>query len=339
MIFRSSVLLIIFLLIMSYISFENAEKLFSEDAKERFGYSWKESERIKDAICKRLQLNCSDQKVTNIIMPPETLAEYTEGIVYKDVEYGFQEEQKLNIIIPLSIRAREKLPVFVFIHGGTWMAGTKDSIIYSQFAKEIIKNRCIFVTINYRLYPKVRFPEILDDPAKALTWVFENISLYGGDPNQIILSGHSAGAHLASLLISKNSPLPKEVYLSVKKAFLFSGPYDLPEYDASFDIKYKEVVKGVFLYLFGGRNNLQNISPVYVAQKTHIDYLLVVGEKDEVTPPEQSEKYYQALKDKKNKVDLFILPNTGHGGTVFYLNSDFGFKTQLPVVARKFLEK
>ena len=86
MILQSSTLLIIFLLIMSYISFENAENLFSEDVKERFAYSWKESERIKDAICNHLQLNCSDQKVTNIIMPPETLAEYTEGIVYKDVD-------------------------------------------------------------------------------------------------------------------------------------------------------------------------------------------------------------------------------------------------------------
>ncbi|HHF09106.1 MAG TPA: hypothetical protein ENL28_00660, partial [Candidatus Atribacteria bacterium] len=56
---------------------------------------------------------------------------------------------------------------------------------------------------------------------------------------------------------------------------------------------------------------------------THIQYLIAVGEKDKVTPPEQSRLLHQKLREKGNQAELVILPNTGHAGTVFYLNSEF----------------
>ncbi|MCX6088884.1 MAG: alpha/beta hydrolase [Candidatus Atribacteria bacterium] len=337
MVLRSSVLLLIFLLIMSYVSVKNAEELFTGELKDRVSFSWDEGEMIKKAIIQKVGLPSSDKKVTDILMPPEALAKYVEGVVYKDIEYGDHPEEKLNVIIPLSIRTNEKLPVFVFIHGGTWMAGTKDSILYSQFAKEILKDRCIFVTLNYRLFPKVRFPEILDDPTSAITWVYKNISQYGGDPNKIILCGHSAGAHLAALLAVPKGYLPDRVYWAIKKVLLLSGPYDLPRYDETLGIGYEKVVKEVFLNLFGGRKNLESTSPVDMVHKNHMNFLLVVGDKDEVTPLAQSQELYRALKEKGNTASLFVLPGSGHGGTVFYLNGDFGSKTALPMLVKKFL--
>ena len=56
------------------------------------------------------------------------------------------------------------------------------------------------VAVNYRLYPKVKSPTFVDDAAAAVAWVFQNITFYGGDPNLIFVSGHSAGGYLTSML-------------------------------------------------------------------------------------------------------------------------------------------
>ena len=53
---------------------------------------------------------------------------------------------------------------------------------------------------DYRVYPEVRFPGFLEDGARAMRWVRDNIAEYGGDPARIVVAGHSAGAHIAAML-------------------------------------------------------------------------------------------------------------------------------------------
>jgi carboxylesterase type B len=89
--------------------------------------------------------------------------------------------------------------VFVFLHGGYWQSGTIK--LYGSLAKSLARLGVVTVSVEYRLYPQVTFPAFMDDAVAALNWVRAHIGEFGGDPNRIVLSGHSAGAHMAALLL------------------------------------------------------------------------------------------------------------------------------------------
>lgn len=93
-------------------------------------------------------------------------------------------------------------PCLMFIHGGSWQRGSKRLTLnlYENVAAVACAAGGVGVTIDYRLSPEVTFPTHLEDCAAALRWVQGNIAQYGGDPDRVILCGHSAGAHLATLL-------------------------------------------------------------------------------------------------------------------------------------------
>lgn len=320
-VFRSSAILLIFFLLLSYISLDNAASILSRELRERFAFSYFENESMKEAFARTFGLK-RGKEGQPLYMPPEILAEYAAALVYKDVPYGSDKAQKLDIFVPLTIRKGEKLPVFVFVHGGTWIGGSKNEVLYTHFAREVLRAGYIFVSLDYRVYPKVRFSGILADIRRALLWLYDHIAEYGGE-RRFVLCGHSAGAHLVALATVQRSILPEEVFRAIELVFLCSGPYDLPAYDATLDIPFRNLIRRIFFDLFEGRKNLEELSPVYRVENTHIRFVLVVGEKDEITPKEQSERLFQELRKKGNEAELFVLPGIGHGGTLFALNPQF----------------
>ncbi|MBR4390181.1 MAG: alpha/beta hydrolase [Prevotella sp.] len=102
-----------------------------------------------------------------------------------------QERLKLDVYYPERVH---DCPVVVWFHGGGLEAGNKE-------IPEKLKGKGIVVVgVNYRLLPKVTIRETLDDSAEAVAWVFRHIAEYGGDPNKIVVSGHSAGGYITMLL-------------------------------------------------------------------------------------------------------------------------------------------
>jgi arylformamidase len=99
-------------------------------------------------------------------------------------------------------------PVVVMIHGGGWRSGDKGN--ESQGARKaslFVGQGYVYVSVNYRLSPAVQHPAHVEDVAKALSWLADNIASYGGDPKRIFLMGHSAGAHLAALVTTDEAYL------------------------------------------------------------------------------------------------------------------------------------
>ncbi len=91
-------------------------------------------------------------------------------------------------------------PVLVMIHGGGWRGGDKASSgVVTPKAPWLIGAGWIVVSVNYRLSPDVRHPAHIDDVAHAIAWIGREIEQFGGDPERLVLMGHSAGAHLAAL--------------------------------------------------------------------------------------------------------------------------------------------
>jgi acetyl esterase/lipase len=124
-----------------------------------------------------------------------------EGIVTtRDVDYVPLAEyadgrDRLDIFMPEGV---EDAPVVVFFHGGELFYGSKAS--GETLAARVVPRGVGVVSANYRLWPTVDPPDHALDAAAAVAWVIEHIDEYGGDPSNVYVSGHSAGAYLVALL-------------------------------------------------------------------------------------------------------------------------------------------
>jgi acetyl esterase/lipase len=125
----------------------------------------------------------------------------------------------------------DRAPVLVYVHGGAWIIGNKrEQGIPMMY--ELARRGWVCVAINYGLSPKATWPTHIVDCKRALAWVREHITEYGGDPSFIAVSGGSAGGHLASLLaLTPNQPewQPgfEDVDTTVDACVPFYGVYDL----------------------------------------------------------------------------------------------------------------
>ena len=140
-----------------------------------------------------------------------------------DVAYGEEPGDRLDIFPA----ANPNAPVFVFIHGGYWRALDKSD--FSFVAPVFTQAGAMVVVPNYALCPAVSVEHITLQLVRALQWVWHNAAQYGGDPQRIVVAGHSAGGHLAAMLLSCRwkqvaEELPAQL---VSGALSISGLFDM----------------------------------------------------------------------------------------------------------------
>ena len=125
--------------------------------------------------------------------------------VVEDIAYGDQPWQKLDVYKQVS-----SAPVLIFIHGGSWSHGRKDQ--YRFVADAFHRLGYTVVLPDYLKYPEpeARYPSFALDAAKAIAWVKTNIADYNGDPENLFLSGHSAGAHTVAMVATDGRFLAAE---------------------------------------------------------------------------------------------------------------------------------
>ncbi len=128
-------------------------------------------------------------------------------IVKRDIPYAkpANERQMLDVYAPENAKS---LPVVFWIHGGGWQAGDKTSV--EGKPKAFVDNGYVFVSTNYRFLPNVDMETIVRDIAKSIHWVHDHIAESGGDPNRLLVMGHSAGAQLAALICTDDRYLKAE---------------------------------------------------------------------------------------------------------------------------------
>ncbi|CDH50578.1 esterase lipase [Lichtheimia corymbifera JMRC:FSU:9682] len=211
-------------------------------------------------------------------------------------------------------------PVVVHIHGGAWTMGDKDC--FYPYQKMLIEeDNWIVVNIGYRLAPKNPYPIHLIDIKRSLRWIKRTIRMFGGDPDFIVLSGDSAGGHLASMAaITANDPQYQpgfeDVDTSVKGVISINGSLDLlndPAYADWFSTKV--AMKGkVDVDLLRAHSPAEAV--LQCKDKAMAPHLLISGERDCIVDVSQSERfksaYDEAAGEKNSQCTLLKLPGAHH---------------------------
>ena len=115
--------------------------------------------------------------------------------------------------------------VLLFIHDGYWRSLDKESFSYPAIG--LNKAGVVYISINYALAPMISLDEIVGQCRQAVTWVHRNAETFGGDPNRIHISGHSAGGHLTAMMLSTNWAQQGELEIKLAGGIAISGLFDL----------------------------------------------------------------------------------------------------------------
>jgi acetyl esterase/lipase len=218
-----------------------------------------------------------------------------------DLVYGSDARQRLDIYAP---RAAHALPVVIFWYGGSWVMGRKSD--YRFVGTTLAERGFVAVLPDYRLYPQVSFPAFDEDGAHAVAWVEQHIAEFGGDPQRIVLMGHSAGAHTAAFLALNQGFLRR---FGANPAAIvglvgLSGPYallpDTAELRATFPPPYAP----------------QDWQPVEFVTPQAPPTLLLHGGSDRDVQPAEAIQLRDALQHAHVPVELHLYAHRGHGSTV-----------------------
>ncbi|MDX2073404.1 MAG: alpha/beta hydrolase [Alphaproteobacteria bacterium] len=253
---------------------------------------------------------CAQADILNAIIP-------TGGMeIHKDIAYGDLPRQTLDVYTPKKLETTA--PVVIFFHGGAWKMGNKD--LYLFVAEALTSRGYVVVIPNYRLYPDAYFPAFMDDAAQAFAWTRKNIAQHKGQPENIFLSGHSAGAHMAVLMTVDERYLKKAgmVRSMIRGTIGIAGPYDfLPMTDPD--------VIGVF-----SKRPEKESQPINYVGKDMPPMLLVHGDTDDEVLLKNTVNMTDALRVKGNEVEMNVYPKIGH--IVIILSIAKGFREKTPLL-------
>jgi len=231
------------------------------------------------------------------LQPPAAVA------VLRDQSYGPDPRNRLDVF-PASGTAR---PVVLFVHGGGFVGGDKTrpgAFFYDNVGQWAARSGFVGVTMTYRLAPQHPWPAGQEDVARAVGWVRANIAAHGGDPDRIILMGHSAGgAHVADYLAAQ-AAAP-----GVAAAVLVSGLYDVASSPASPTTR---------AYYGGDDGALAARSALPGLARLRIPVLLVNAEFDPAPFRAQGALLRAARADGQAFLDL---PGHNHFSTIFAIGT------------------
>ena len=253
---------------------------------------------------------------------PKTGGNY-EVEVRKDIPYvegkDVDERQKLDLYLP---KGAKDYPTLFFIHGGGWTAGSRSG--FDRIGRTFARNGVAFVSVGYRLSPKVKHPAHIEDVAKGFAWTVANIGKYGGNADAIFVSGHSAGGHLAALLATDDD------YLKAEKLSLKNIKGVIP-------------VSGVGVVSTRQKNDFaedaevsKKASPQNHAREGLPPFLILYGDAEANQLGKQAEAFAPALKEKKVEATIAMQKDRNHGSVMMKMSAEDDPATQaiLEFIAR-----
>lgn len=208
-------------------------------------------------------------------------------------------------------------PVLLQIHGGAWFMGSKRAQGRPLLTR-MARAGWVCVAINYRLSPGVRFPAHLVDCKLALKWIREHIAEYGGDPSRVVVTGGSAGGHLATLVaLTANNPRYQPGFESTDTSVLGAasiyGPFDI---DAVLEHTGPKLRVWAKRLIFDDRS--AEASPITHVRPGLPPMLVVQGTADNLVPAPLAHRFVEKMRAAQNEVVHLEVSRAAHAFDVFF---------------------
>ena len=234
------------------------------------------------------------------------------------IKYGSTEAEQLDLYIP----NRKNAPIHIFVHGGAWRSGN-GSGNNAYNARKFVELGMLYIAPDYQLATNANgslYP-MVDQLRNAVVWTYQNAEKFGGNPDRIFLSGHSAGGHLGGVLITTDWTeygLPADV---IKGAFLSSGMYDLYPVSLSSRNEYVEFTDKM----------VEDLSPINHIAKIRTPVILAYGTQESPEFKRQSQAFSEALKKQSKEVELHILEGYNHFEIMIALGNPYNVPGEIMI--------
>lgn len=249
---------------------------------------------------------CSAVGVFNAFVPSDAGVER----IAQGVAYGAAARQSLDLYAPTM--AKGKTPSVLFLYGGGWSSGSRSE--YGFVGRALASRGFLTAVADYRLVPQVRYPVFVEDSALALKWLRDHAAAYGGDPGELFIMGHSAGAYDA-IMVALDPEFTQRAGLRgqvVKGAIGLAGPYDFLPLDVDSSRE-----------AFGQWPDLAQTQPVNHATSFAPPTFLAAGSADQTVAPRNTMALAQRLRARGRLVEEHIYPGLSHAGVLTALTGPF----------------
>lgn len=219
----------------------------------------------------------------------------------------------------------ERCPVLFEIHGGGWVVGSKNEQGIPLMLR-MASQGWVCVTANYRLSPHATFPEHLIDLKAALGWIREHVAEFGGDPDFVIVTGQSAGGHLASLVALTGDdpefqPGFESVDTRVRGCVSFYGVYDFTDRHGLW--KHKDLARLLEEQIMKASLDeapeaYEKASPMSHVSSDDPPFLVIHGNCDSLVPVEEARQFCASFRAVTRSPIVYAeIPGAQHAFEIF----------------------
>ena len=228
-----------------------------------------------------------------------------------NIRYGQYAETVLDVMQPRDPALKNR-PAVIFIHGGGWVNGTKEAVV-ERFCVPFLEHGFVVANVEYRLANVAIAPAAVNDVLNAAKWFHDHASQYKVDPRKIVVSGGSAGGHLALMvgMVPEGSDLGPATRIAA--IVNFYGITDVADQLSGPNMRRYAVT-----WVPDSPDRLtlaKHVSPMTYVRKGLPPVLTLHGDADQTVPYEQGANLTNALKQAGDKAELITVPGGKHGLT------------------------
>nr|WP_298931898.1 alpha/beta hydrolase [uncultured Erythrobacter sp.] len=240
------------------------------------------------------------------------------------VSTGDHPQQKLTVWGP-ETQSDAPRPVLVFFHGGSWRSGDPED--YGFVARAFVERGFVVVLGGYRLDEAGKYPAMLEDTASVVGWTHREIAEHGGDPQRIVIAGHSAGAYNVVTAALDDKWLAAEGLApsDIAGVIGMSGPYDFYPFDSDSTIA-----------AFGDAPDPKATQPIAHLRGDAPPMLFLHGEKDTTVFPRNSRLLTKELTERGGEAQAVFYPEMDHSDPLISLAAPWRSRRDLTDIMAEF---
>lgn len=238
--------------------------------------------------------------------------------VVREVTYAQRGEREMKLDVLRRKDHPTGAPVLVQIHGGGWVIGRKEDQGL-PLMHLLARRGWVCFNVEYRLSPKATFPDHIVDVKEAVAWVRAHAAEYGGDASRLVITGGSAGGHLASLAAltpGVNQPGFEDADTSVAGCASMYGVYDFTDRKGHWKGRKLDLLlerRVMKVPMAEARERYQAASPMSVVSADAPPFLIVQGTSDTIVPPVEATVFTDVLRATSHQpVTLLAVQHAQH---------------------------